>query len=330
MSFGKIIIIGGSGFLGSRLISRFKTKSVDYKCYDINPSFDMKASSYLDVEDIGSRKQFAGAETIINLAAVHRDDVRPLSRYDDVNVQGAVNVCEAARASEVNKIIFTSSVAIYGFAPENTDESGKPNYFNDYGRTKFLAEGVYKEWQAEDPDNRTLVIIRPTVIFGEGNRGNVYNLLRQIAARRFVMFGGGKNRKSMAYVENVAAFLEYSLSFVPGIHVYNYIDKPDFDMNTLISEARNTLFGKNNVGLRLPGFLGLSIGYFADAVAKIINRSLPVSSIRVKKFMGTSQFASSVSATGFVPPVSLEEGLARTLRYEFMEDNSDKRTFETE
>ena len=82
--------------------------------------------------------------------------------------------------------------------------------------------------------------------------------------------------------------------------------------------------------MRLPGFLGISIGYFADAVAKIINRSLPVSSIRVKKFMGTTQFASSVSDTGFVPPVSLEEGLARTLRYEFMEDNSDKRTFETE
>ena len=62
----------------------------------------------------------------------------------------------------------------------------------------------------------------------------------------------------------------------------------------------------------------------------IIRKPLPVSSIRVKKFMGTTQFASSVSDTGFVPPVSLEEGLARTLRYEFMEDNLDKRTFETE
>ena len=61
------------------------------------------------------------------------------------------------------------------------------------------------------------------------------------------MFGNGKNRKSMAYVENVAAFLEYSLSFKPGLHIYNYIDKPDFDMNTLVSEARKTLFGKNNV-----------------------------------------------------------------------------------
>mgnify|MGYP000671926814 FL=1 len=227
-------------------------------------------------------------------------------------------------------IIFTSSVAIYGFAPADTDESGEPNYFNDYGRTKYLAEQVYKEWQTEDPDNRTLLIVRPTVIFGEGNRGNVYNLLKQIAAGRFVMFGNGKNRKSMAYVENVAAFLEYSLSFKPGLHIYNYIDKPDFDMNTLVSEARKTLFGKNDVGLRLPALLGMGIGYFADFVAKVTGKTLPVSSIRVKKFMGTTQFASSVSETGFIPPVSLEEGLARTLRYEFLEDNSDKRTFETE
>ena len=58
------------------------------------------------------------------------------------------------------------------------------------------------------------------------------------------MFGNGKNKKSMAYVENVAAFLEYSLKFESGIHIYNYIDKPDYDMNKLISFSRNILFGK--------------------------------------------------------------------------------------
>lgn len=267
---------------------------------------------------------------IINLAAVHRDDVRPLTRYDDVNVRGSVNVCEAARKNGVNKIIFTSSVAIYGFAPADTNELGEPKYFNEYGRTKYLAEQVYRKWYAEDPDNRTLVIIRPTVIFGEGNRGNTYNLLRQIASGAFAMFGNGKNKKSMAYVENVAAFIEHSLTFKSGLHIYNYIDKPDFDMNTLVSKVRQTLFRKNNVGLRLPAFLGMIIGHFADFVSKVSGKNLPVSSIRVKKFMSTTQFATSLSETGFVPPVSLEEGLVRTLRYEFLEDNSDKQIFETE
>ena len=326
----KVSILGGAGFLGTRLSQRLYNKEQNHEICDLEVGEASKNPTIVDIEDLSSLNRVDGSDCIINLAAVHRDDIRPLSRYDDVNVQGSVNVCEAARKHDINKIIFTSSVAIYGFAPADTDESGEPNYFNDYGRTKYLAEQVYKEWQAEDSENRTLVIVRPTVIFGEGNRGNVYNLLKQIASRRFVMFGNGENRKSMAYVENVAAFLEYSMSFKPGLHTYNYIDKLDFDMNTLVCEARKTLFGKNDVGLRLPAFLGMGIGYFADFVAKVTGKTLPVSSIRVKKFMGTTQFASSVSETGFAPPVCLEEGLARTLRYEFLEDNSDKRTFETE
>ena len=330
MDNNEVAIIGGAGFLGSRLIEKFRKGSILSRKYDIDLTYNLDKSIYLDVEDTNSLDQLTGASVIINLAAVHRDDVLPLSRYDDINVQGAINVCEAARKHGVQKILFTSSVAIYGFAPADTDETGEPNYFNNYGRTKYLAEQVYKAWQLEDPENRTLVIIRPTVIFGEGNRGNVYNLFRQIALQRFLMFGDGTNRKSMAYVENVVAFIEHSLSFAPGLHIYNYIDKPDFDMNKLVSFVRKTLFNKSNVGLRLPGFVGIALGYIADLVTIIINKPLPISSIRVKKFMATTQYASSVNDTGFVPPVTLEEGLTRTLRYEFIEDNSDKRTFETE
>jgi nucleoside-diphosphate-sugar epimerase len=80
---------------------------------------------------------------------------------------------------------------------------------------------VYKAWQEKDPENRKLVIVRLTVVFGEQNRGNVYNLFRQIASGKFMMIGDGTNRKSMAYVENVAAFLEYSLGFENGVHIYN-------------------------------------------------------------------------------------------------------------
>lgn len=330
MNKNKVAIIGGAGFVGSRLSTRLKKANIFSIKYDIDLSNASENTIYLDVEDVDTLDQLSDVNTIVNLAAVHRDDIRPLTRYDDVNVKGALNVCNAAKKYGIKKIIFTSSVATYGFAPADTDESGEPNYFNDYGRTKYLAEQCYKEWQAEDPENLTLVIVRPTVIFGEGNRGNVYNLLKQIASRRFAMFGNGKNRKSMAYVENVAAFLEHSLSFNPGIHIYNYIDKPDFDMNTLVSVARKTLFKKNNIGLRLPALMGMTIGYFADLVAIVTGKTLPISSIRIKKFISTTQFASSVSETGFVPPVSLEEGLTRTLRYEFLEDNSNKQTFETE
>ena len=325
-----VAIIGGSGFVGSRLISRFKKANIASKIYDIDCNSREQGVTYCDVEDVNSFDHFDNVNTIINLAAIHRDDIRPLSRYDDVNVQGAKNICNAAKFHNINKIIFTSSVAIYGFSEPGTNESGKPNYFNDYGRTKYLAEQVYKDWQAEDKNNRTLVIIRPTVIFGEGNRGNVYNLFKQINSGRFVMFGNGANKKSMAYVENVAAFIEFSLSFETGLHIYNYVDQPDMDMNTLVSKIRKILFNKKGVGIRFPGFLGMAIGYTADIIAKMTGKSLPISSIRVKKFMGTTQFASSVRETDFEPPVTLEEGLVKTLRYEFLEDNSNQQTFKTE
>ncbi len=329
----KICVLGGNGFVGTNLIKRLNTNHENYKTYcgDINEE-DCKNFLHVDVTNPASFSCIADKEidVIINLAAVHRDDIKPISKYDEVNVQGAENICNAAREHNINKIIFTSSVAIYGFAPPNTDENGEPNYFNHYGRTKYLAEKVYEKWQAEDKENRSLIIIRPTVIFGEGNRGNVYNLLKQIFSKKFVMFGNGKNKKSMAYVHNVTAFIEYCIESKQKLQTYNYIDKPDFDMNSLIAKTREILFNKNNVGVRLPSFFGILIGYIADVFAKLLGTKLPVSSIRVKKFLGTTQFDSSIKNTGFIAPINIEDALKRTLRYEFIEDNSDKQIFETE
>jgi nucleoside-diphosphate-sugar epimerase len=144
------------------------------------------------------------------------------------------------------------------------------------------------------------------------------------------MFGNGKNIKSMAYVKNVAAFINHSLSFDQGLHLYNYIDKPDMNMNKLVSITRKVLFNKHNVGLRMPAFVGKLIGYIADIISFLMKKNLPISSIRVKKFLSTTQFDSSIKITGFKAPYKLEDGLQKTLKYEFIEDNEHKVTFETE
>jgi thioester reductase-like protein len=62
---------------------------------------------------------------------------------------------------------------VHGFVPVGTDETGDVNYFNDYRHTKWLMEEKYCVWLAGNPEN-SLTIIRPTVIFGEQNQGNVY------------------------------------------------------------------------------------------------------------------------------------------------------------
>jgi nucleoside-diphosphate-sugar epimerase len=326
----KINLIGGAGFIGSRLVSRLRVSGKEFLVIDkACESTSEIYSSVADVRDSNSLRLALIPGKVVNLAAEHRDDVTPKSLYHDVNVEGARNVCLCAEELDIRTIVFTSSVAVYGFAPIGTDESGEFNPFNEYGKTKLEAEYIYKQWQAGDPGNRTLVIIRPTVVFGEANRGNVYNLLRQIASGRFLMIGKGTNVKSMAYVENIAAFIEYALEFSPGVHIYNYVDKPDFDMNGLVATVYGVL-GRRPSRLRLPFSLGMAIGKAFDFFGAITGRKFSVSSIRVKKFCSNSMFTSSAVKSGFKPPVSLAHALERTIKYEFVDDNTNKQTYLTE
>ena len=328
-----INVIGGSGFIGTRLVQRLRGKEqLSVQITDKAPSkAHPDAVTLGDVRSVEQlRTSIANGSVIVNLAAEHRDDVRPLSLYDEVNVEGARNICTVASEKGVQTIIFTSTVAVYGFAPIGTDESGKIAPFNDYGRTKYEAEQVFKAWQAEAPTERTLVIVRPTVVFGEQNRGNVYNLLRQIASGNFVMVGNGENRKSMAYVENVAAFIEYSMSFKPGVHIYNFIDKPDFTMNSLVANVNRILGRPEKIGFRLPFAVGYMIGKGFDLVAALTGKRFAISSIRVKKFCANSVYNTAIEQTGFTPPVPLEQALAQTVRYEFVESHEHEGVFYTE
>lgn len=327
-----IAVVGGSGFIGTRLCQTLQQAGLPFRIVDKRISETFPGSTVIaDVTQVdGLQEALRDCDVIINLAAEHRDDVRPRSLYDEVNVQGARNVCDAADALGIEKILFTSSVAVYGFAPPDTGEDGEISPFNDYGRTKAEAEVIYREWHCTAPENRTLVIIRPTVVFGERNRGNVYNLLKQIASGVFVMIGDGTNRKSMAYVGNVAAFLRHMVEMPPGVHVCNYVDKPDFDMNSLVMLARSTLNMSNRWLPRLPYAAGYTAGGVFDLLAFISKRTFPVSRIRVRKFCATTQFSSAAKSYEFQPPYSLQEGLERTLKSEFLDGTQNGPLFYSE
>ncbi len=327
----EILVVGGSGFIGTRLCDVFNRQKINFTILDKVISSKYRQDCIIqDIRYLDKMDCDLNPKVIINLAAEHRDDVSPKSLYDETNILGAKNICHVAREIDSRTIVFTSSVAIYGFAPLGTNESGKISPFNDYGRTKWEAEQVYKQWQSEDPNRRTLVIVRPTVVFGERNRGNVFNLLKQIVSGKFVMVGDGLNRKSMAYVENVAAFLEYSMSFKPGIHIYNYIDKPDFSMNQLVAHVNKLLGRSSEIKFRLPYLVGLAIGWGFDLSAKLFGRKFPISSIRVKKFCANSVYESAIAKTGFMPPVNLMDAIEKTVRYEFIEDHNSEPVFYSE
>ena len=326
----KITIIGGSGFLGTNLCRQLSLNAQEFEIIDLKMSREFSENCKIgDIRDKESLRKTITGNVIVNLAAVHKDDIRDRSEYQRTNVIGAKNLAMICSEKGIKHIIFTSSVAVYGFAKIGTGESGDINPFNDYGRTKFEAEEILRQWQRDD--GNALTIIRPTVIFGEGNRGNVFNLFNWIASGKFLMVGNGQNKKSMAYVGNVVAFLERCIANKQHYALYNYVDTPDLTMNELVSFVQKNLKGQEYIRFRLPFAIAISLGYLADLVSLLTGKTLSLSAIRVKKFVSSTEFSSAKSELGgFEPPFKLLEGVERTLQSEFISPSPNQEIFYTE
>ena len=318
----KIVLIGASGFVGTRILDLYNQTDINLVNYDI-----VKSEFYPEITTIGDildkqklSETIKNTDCVILLAAQHRDDVTPVSLYYDVNVQGLKNVLSAMEESNCKRLLFFSSVAVYGLDKDNPDENFTPEPFNHYGKSKWEAEQVLQDWYKTHLD-WNINIIRPSVIFGERNRGNVYNLFNQIASGKFIMIGNGNNEKSMAYVGNVAAFAKHLVeNFKEGYNLFNYTDKPDFSMNKLVPLVYKAL-GKKQSSIRIPYWIGILGGYCFDILALILRRKLPISSIRVKKFCATTSInATKAHNSGFIAPFLLENGLDNTIKSEFIKN----------
>ncbi len=316
----KILVTGGSGFIGTPLVAELLRKKHDVIIYDI-----MQSLTYPELCIIGDVRDkdlltssMKGIDVVYHLAAEHRDDLRPASLYYEVNVDGARNIVSSLQKNCLKKLIFTSTTAVYGINAKEPNETALVSPFNDYGKSKYKAELILDDW-AKSSKSNGLVIVRPTVIFGENNRGNVYNLIYQLATGKFIMVGNGKNKKSMGYVLNLTHCLVALLNVNPGKYVYNYADKPDLRINELIRIIQNAL-GKKPNNVRIPYSVGLLGGYGYDLLAKITGKTYPISSIRIKKFCANTTFRSDkLEETGFVAPYSLKDGLYRMIQNEFLQ-----------
>ncbi len=313
-----ILITGGSGFIGTRLVDDLLKENYTVKIYDKKKSKKYPELTIVgDVCDVEALiKECRGIDIIYNLAAEHADDVTPKSLYADVNIGGAENVIKAAIENKIKYIIFTSSVAIYGLNRGTPNENMKAQPFNEYGRTKNEAEKLFLEW-AKDNDENSLTILRPAVVFGENNRGNVYNLIKQVKSGKFIMIGNGKNKKSMGYVGNIASFLAMQVKEKDGINIYNFADKPDLNSKEIINIITDELEFTREIP-SAPYWIGLVGGYSFDIVSKIIGRKFSISSIRIKKFTAeTTVNTDKLLASKFEAPYTLEEGLRKMIKYEF-------------
>ena len=161
-------------------------------------------------------------------------------------------------------------------------------------------------------------IVRPCVVYGPGNRGNIYNLFRQINSRKFIMIGNGDQIKSITYVENIAQFLFQLIHYKSdNFEFFNFSDSPSMSINQLVEEVS----AKLNVKIpkyKIPYLVGLTVGYFFDFISLLFGKKLFLSSIRVKKFNSPSHYNSDKAMKIFKNPIPSDIGLKNTLEKEFL------------
>src|SRR5262249_22778787 len=149
---------------------------------DPNPQYDRRIGDIQDPSVV--LPAVKGVDAVVHLAAEHKDSGILPDAYFRVNVDGTRTLLDSMTKASVPKIIFFSSVAVYGEADFPSEETS-PEPVNAYGRSKLEAERLIGQWALADPSRQAL-IIRPTVVFGPRNRANIFKLIKYVSDGKFV------------------------------------------------------------------------------------------------------------------------------------------------
>jgi GlcNAc-P-P-Und epimerase len=314
----KIFITGGSGFIGTHLIKLLDSMGTyEVINYDINEPKNISKATYIK-GDIRNESQVFDAmkncNIIIHLAAIWDDFSLNESEYFSTNVDGTQSVINAAKKHGIHTFLNYSSVSVYGETEEECLEvmtDLKPN--SPYGKSKLMAEKLFEDWCGENPDI-SVVHLRPSVVFGKYNYGNIYRLINQINSGLYFNIKKSRNSlKSITYVENLTNATLYLLERMKkGIEIYNYSDSPH--MNTMqISDIIEKRFGKRK-GLTIPYYFAYILALPFDLIGKMTGKNIPISTVGVKKYCTqTLNSNSKIKQLGFNSSFSSIEGLEKTV-----------------
>jgi nucleoside-diphosphate-sugar epimerase len=308
-----IFFTGASGFIGSHFHEAIDNSQIVN--FDLKEPIFLHSANYIkgnirDFESLNKEVIKSNSDTIIALAAEHKDFGISEEEYFMTNEIGTENICRAATNAGIKKIIFYSSVAVYGANKIPSDENMKPNPNLPYGKSKLAGEKVLEKWYKDDI-SRCVIIIRPTVVYGERNVANMFRLIMQIKMGRFFNIGKGDNVKSLAYCKNlVGATLFLNDKIREGISVFNYSDEPQLTSKEITKVISNKLGLKEPISL--PFCLLYIFGLPFDLLIKITGKDLPISTNRIDK-LRTETFhqAKKIITLGFKPLYSNKDGIER-------------------
>ena len=311
----KHIVIGGAGFIARHL--RIELAEHDVILIDKKSPANIGSNETWIKWDIRDEKANVKCEvdkdTVVHhLAAVHFDFQ---TDFFETNVIGTKNVI--ARFSECQQWVFYSSVATYGDSTETRSETSKQLPTNDYGQSKLEMEELILQSHDQGLLKGHVVVVRPGVVYGEWNFGNVFNLMW--LSTRFKPVGLNRNpTKSMAYVKNLVASTMFALeqrSYHVGspVLIYNYVDYEQLGTKDLLSEIGQEI-GKRPLFLPFQ-FVWLLAGIISFPF-RLLGMDFIVHPMRVSKLAQPTHFSAEViRKLGFQQTYSPQQGIRNTIRW---------------
>jgi nucleoside-diphosphate-sugar epimerase len=236
--------------------------------------------------------------------------------FNKVNVAGTMNLLEAAKKNRVKRVVFYSTVGVYGReANFHGDELSPCQPGSVYAKSKYEAEKLALGGRANGgPEG---VVLRFPVVYGPCDRGNVAALIKSIHKRYFFYLEDGKAVRSMISARN-AAEAAYRAAFEPQAagQVFCVTDGRDYKLGELV-EAICQALGISWRQRRIPLSFAEVIGKLGDLVDKGLGIGLPVDSDKVRKLSRSLTFSCEKArrVLGYEPVETLEEGIRREVEW---------------
>lgn len=305
-----VVVSGATGFIGSHLLPALLREGHGVKAL-IEPGVGdahLRGVELFTADIVsgdGLSTGLSGAEAVVHLAArnhVLKETSRePLAAYRRVNVEGTRNVAQAASLAGAKIFVHLSSVKAMGEESDSLMDEASPCVpKTPYGISKLESEDAVRD--AAEKCGMSAVLLRLPMVYGPGNKGNFPRIIRWAARGYPFPLFRPDNVRSMIFVGNAVAGILAALKSSPaGTETYILKDKEDCSTNTIYSFISKEL-GRQPRFLPVPAAVVRFGGILSEDFRKITS-SLRVSSAKVEMELG------------FFPPFSVQEGLARTVRW---------------
>ena len=280
----KIIIFGGSGFIGNHLVSYLNSIGCEPIVCDLYNKMFIDGMKF-NFETIDVRRSIKTSivpsekSIVYNLAAIHKTPGHKPEEYYDTNINGAYNVCNYAREHSIKTIIFFSSISVYGPNELCLNEESNLVPDSDYGHSKLKSEEIHLEWMNESENNQ-LIILRPGVVYGFNEGGNFTRLYKALNRGVFYYPGRKDTLKACIYVKDLVK-ISYDLLNDNESDIYNMcykdpltIEKICISLCDLLNIEKPTLVIPSKILIFLSNILSFLkinfIGVNADRVRKVM------------------------------------------------------------